>query len=59
MPEILVAFKNLLSKFRNSPMKLSALGWGGGGGGEENLKKVCTVVMRYTSNGDDYQSLYI
>ena len=47
MPEILVTFKNLLSQFRSSPMKLSAL-WGGGGGGvgQEDLKKVCTVVHK-------------
>ena len=55
MPEILVTFKNLLSQFRSSPMKLSVL-WGGG---QEDLKKVCTVVMRYTSTGDDYQPSYI
>ena len=56
MPEILVTFKNLLSQFRSSPMKLLVL-WDGGG--QEDLKKVCTVVMRYTSNGNDYQSSYI
>ena len=27
--------------------------------GKEDLKKVCTVAMGYTSNGDDYQSSYI
>ena len=52
MSDILVTFKNLLSQFRSSPMKLSVL-WGGG---QEDLKNVCTVVMRYISNGDDYQS---
>ena len=55
MPEILVTFKNSLSQLRSSPMKLSALR----GGEKEDLKKVCTIAMGYTSNGDDYQSSHI
>ena len=41
-------------QFSHETMKLSALR----DGGRRILKKVCTVVMGYTSTGDDYQSSY-
>ena len=51
MPEILVTFKNLLSASKFSRETFDFKRWGAGGS-----LKVYTVVMGYTSNGDDYQS---
>ena len=48
-----------IQEFALSVSQFSHETFGFMGWGQEDLKKVCTVVMGYTSNGDDYQSSYI